>query len=308
VDVTRYYDGYEFYFQANSYYPSGALVTGIQTSIQLGATSADVQTHKFLGKELDRMHGLDWFDLEARRYDAKVASFTSVDPLCEKYYHISPYSYCAGNPVRYVDPDGRKPRVYIETQGLGHTFVTIGEGKETVVYSYGRYGRLGSLGSVLGSLTSTGEGVLLRKTGGDACKYLETESNKKGIAIFEIENAEDQKVASFFDELWNNGIKSTSSKPAAKKGKVIDQYNLFSNNCTTLSIRGINESNEEELIPYQYGAVHYVSGGMPYKSDEAIIAPITLKLELDRISRNSDNINKIDDPSGFIQRLLESFE
>ena len=288
------------------YYPSGALVTGIQTSIQLGATSADVQTHKFLGKELDRMHGLDWFDLEARRYDAKVASFTSVDPLCEKYYHISPYSYCAGNPVRYVDPDGRKPRVYIETQGLGHTFVTIGEGKETVVYSYGRYGRLGSLGSVLGSLTSTGEGVLLRKTGGDACKYFETESNKKGIAIFEIENAEDQKVASFFDELWNNGIKSTSSKPAAKKGKVIDQYNLFYNNCTTKTIQAVNGSCEKELILYQNEMVYDVVGGLPCKSEKSIIAPQTLKMVLDGISRNSGDINKNNDPKGFIQDLLES--
>jgi len=33
--------------------------------------------------------------------------FTSVDPLCEKYYSISPYAYCLNNPVRYNDPDGR---------------------------------------------------------------------------------------------------------------------------------------------------------------------------------------------------------
>ena len=75
---------------------------------KFNSSSADVQTHKFLGKELDRMHGLDWFDLGARSYDAKVASFTSVDPICEKYYHISPYSYCAGDPVNMIDPDGKR--------------------------------------------------------------------------------------------------------------------------------------------------------------------------------------------------------
>ncbi|MCF8358429.1 MAG: hypothetical protein K9H26_06695 [Prolixibacteraceae bacterium] len=40
---------------------------------------------------------------------AEVASATSamsVDPLCEKYYWISPYAYCANNPIKYVDPDG----------------------------------------------------------------------------------------------------------------------------------------------------------------------------------------------------------
>jgi len=29
-----------------------------------------------------------------------------VDPLAEKYYSISPYAYCGGNPVNRIDPDG----------------------------------------------------------------------------------------------------------------------------------------------------------------------------------------------------------
>jgi len=29
-----------------------------------------------------------------------------MDPLCEKYYSISPYAYCAGNPANRIDPDG----------------------------------------------------------------------------------------------------------------------------------------------------------------------------------------------------------
>lgn len=59
-----------------------------------------------IDKELDRMYGLDWYDYTARRYDAVLGRFTTMDPLCEKYYWISPYAYCANNPIKYIDPTG----------------------------------------------------------------------------------------------------------------------------------------------------------------------------------------------------------
>ena len=41
---------------------------------------------------------------------------TSVDPLAEKYYYISPYAYCGNNQVMYVDPNGKeKIRAYDRT-------------------------------------------------------------------------------------------------------------------------------------------------------------------------------------------------
>lgn len=58
------------------------------------------------GKELDRTHGLDWYDYGARQHDPFVPGFTSLAPLCEKYYHISPYAYCGNNPILLVDPNG----------------------------------------------------------------------------------------------------------------------------------------------------------------------------------------------------------
>ena len=74
----------------------------------------DVQNKLYNGKELDRMHVLSLYDYSARQYDAALGQFTSMDPLCEKYYHISPYAYCAGNPVKYVDPNGR----YVTLSGV----------------------------------------------------------------------------------------------------------------------------------------------------------------------------------------------
>lgn len=42
----------------------------------------------------------------ARYYNPTIARWTTIDPKAEKYYSTTPYSYCAGNPVMYVDPDG----------------------------------------------------------------------------------------------------------------------------------------------------------------------------------------------------------
>lgn len=33
---------------------------------------------------------------------------TTPDPLAEKYFHISPFAYCANNPIRYTDPTGEE--------------------------------------------------------------------------------------------------------------------------------------------------------------------------------------------------------
>lgn len=52
----------------------------------------------------------------ARYLDPTGAMWLSVDPLFEKYVGMSPYGYCAGNPVRLVDTDGREPvREYVGT-------------------------------------------------------------------------------------------------------------------------------------------------------------------------------------------------
>ena len=53
------------------------------------------------------MHGYDCYDYGARHSYTALGRFTTIDPLAEKYYGISPYALCAGNPVKYIDPDGR---------------------------------------------------------------------------------------------------------------------------------------------------------------------------------------------------------
>ena len=45
-----------------------------------------IQPYKYIGKELDRTHGLDWYDHSARHYDPVTGRWNAVDALAEKYY------------------------------------------------------------------------------------------------------------------------------------------------------------------------------------------------------------------------------
>ena len=64
----------------------------------------------FTGKELDAETDYSYFG--ARYYDpATLAAWLSVDPMADKYPSISPYAYCAWNPLKLVDPDGEEINV-----------------------------------------------------------------------------------------------------------------------------------------------------------------------------------------------------
>ena len=61
----------------------------------------------YTGKERDKETGYGYFG--ARYMDHELtAMWLSVDPMADKYPSISPYAYCAWNPVRLVDPDGKE--------------------------------------------------------------------------------------------------------------------------------------------------------------------------------------------------------
>ena len=83
------------------YYPYGGLFGEVNPE----------QWRLYGGKELQTMNGLNLHDFHARWQDYATCWFTTQDPLAEKYYALSPYTYCAANPLKYTDSSGK----YIET-------------------------------------------------------------------------------------------------------------------------------------------------------------------------------------------------
>ena len=67
----------------------------------------DYQRWLFGDKEFDRTHGLDLYDQAARQYDPTLGRFRRPDPLAEKYHPLSPYLFCAANPLLFIDRTGK---------------------------------------------------------------------------------------------------------------------------------------------------------------------------------------------------------
>ena len=88
-----------------TYMPSGAV---------LANSDGDVQQRMFCGKELQPLHGWKMYDSHARMQYNVLPRFSSTDPLCQKYYHLSPYAYCANDPVNMVDPEGKDGVIVFE--------------------------------------------------------------------------------------------------------------------------------------------------------------------------------------------------
>jgi RHS repeat-associated protein len=85
--------------QTNHYYPYGMTFTE--------GSSPNLQPYKFGGKEKENWKDIGSFDFGARIYHPALGEFGQGNPLAEKYYSVSPYVYCKGNPINRVAPDGR---------------------------------------------------------------------------------------------------------------------------------------------------------------------------------------------------------
>ncbi len=101
----------------------------------------------FNAKELDNETGLYYYG--ARYLDPTGAMWLSVDPMWEEYAGMSPYNYCAGNPVVVVDAEGRALNLIAGAIGAG-VGALIGGGIEVASQLYNE-GTVSNWNSVAGS-------------------------------------------------------------------------------------------------------------------------------------------------------------
>ena len=84
--------------------PNGDNNDGSRPTANYSQLTANSLTFTFSAKEKDSETGLSYFG--SRYYSFDLSIWLSVDPQAAKYPSLSPYVYCADNPVKLVDPNG----------------------------------------------------------------------------------------------------------------------------------------------------------------------------------------------------------
>ena len=232
--------------QVNHYYAFGGLMGE--------NTGSDLQDFKYNGKELDRLHGLDWYDYNARHMDAVRGVFTTMDPLAEKYYNISPYAYCANNPINAYDPDGRTINIAAGALfGAGTEYVSqvvgnvVKDGLQFEDFTNVDFGDITIAGAV-GAATS---GVSALSVGAKAFRTAITAMGEAFKAHYDVEMKNGDISVSV-----NNSSKTTNNLVAAGvgvgagkvMGKTLSKTPMVSSASTNKSTRKLTET-VKKVVP-----------------------------------------------------------
>ena len=186
-------------------------------------------TYTFSAKERDPETGLSYFG--SRYYSSDLSVWLSVDPMAAKYPSLSPYVYCANNPVRLVDLDGEDFGIPPKTKAfINGALTTLGGLAGTVggiaACATGVGGPMGGVAISLG-IPSIGLGIVQMydavTTGG--------ENNVPGgvgesigqavDAVSENKNGTGAKVGAFLDIVCSGSPQNNAVECTATAAKIL---------------------------------------------------------------------------------------
>ena len=109
--------------ERSDYYTYGTRITQPSDTLSSYPTYTANRWRLAAKEEQDNVTGLPYVDFSARQYDPYSVNWLTPDPLAGDYPGISPYAYCAGDPVNLVDINGLYTKVKKNDDG---TFTVIG--------------------------------------------------------------------------------------------------------------------------------------------------------------------------------------
>ena len=106
--------------ERNDYYPYGTVITQ-PTDTSIAYPRLTASRWRYSGKEEQQgVTGINFIDYGARLYDPAIGSWLSHDPMAEQTYPIYPRTYCAADPINFVDPEGENWYSITDSTGTKH--------------------------------------------------------------------------------------------------------------------------------------------------------------------------------------------
>jgi hypothetical protein len=218
-----------------------------------------------------------------------------VDPLAAKYPYNGVYNFSENRVIDGREIEGLEVQLIVEKPDVtklspGHTFVTVGSGKNMTAYTYGRWaGTERSSGGNLANPLGNGPGVLIKLTGNDAMKEVKKYVSD-GAKVYDVANTSEKIVRSNFEKQFNSTSKTPEkgSYEGDKRAHVIDQYDLTTNNCTTKSLNAVSEGHDGDIT----FKTTTIAGGFPViqtDSTDKTYSPGTLATQLQQATKDPDS-------------------
>ena len=252
--------------QYDAYLPYGELLVDEHSS-------TEELPYKFNGKQFDEETGLYYY---GARYLNPVASiWYGVDPQIEKMPKDGSYSYCFGNPIKLIDPNGERPSEEEAARISAHVY-----GKEKVTLTGGWH---------LSKLNKTISGITLRdKDSGFKSAIYERTYKGKTEYVYATAGTD-------FTEMndWKNNIKQIIGKS--------EQYDISMENAKKIS-QAIGRNSELTFTGHSLGgglaaANAYKTGRSAMTFNAAWVSPFTIfnrkSTKIDAYINWNDELNTV---------------
>ena len=254
--------------ETNDYYPFGKRITPPPVAEPVEATSQSATSPNrwlFSGKESQSFlyANISLLDFGARMYNPTIARWTTSDPMSEKYYGISPYVYCLGNPISIIDPNGMD----IWTMDEKGNVVWVKESDDHRLYYMNNDGLLSddyvsvSDRSILDDLTKTEAKV-------DGGAKVSSHASKTGINdIFKVFKFASDKTKVEWAVHRNGDTYTIGTGHNSYSASSWEDYTKDKPNATLHSHPGINAIVDDETYSMGYGATQYDNDKNKVKRD-----------------------------------------
>ncbi|MCM1293405.1 MAG: hypothetical protein NC111_03930, partial [Bacteroides sp.] len=221
--------------QTTDYYPYGLPHA---TSTNYTTSSPATNRRKYGAKELQTDLGLNLYDFEARYQNPVLPHFTTPDPLATDYHLISPYTYCAADPINLIDPSGMN--IYSVDSLGNYTMIQVTNDDFDTIYSNGDFN----------NSIQTKKGAFQKLFESDVDASVDTNQEEAGSTHVEIYGS-GYNIDRLFEFLYKNTIVEWSYVQIDDSGKIKYYLGTSHKKNSDYSMEIIFES----CILYNYGLI-----------------------------------------------------